>query len=164
MHVSTRTRSNAAVTAAAAIGLALALAACGSTSSSSSSSISDTSAAAGSSVSASADPATGGVTQARAEIAQYSGLSNSFTPPGPPVQAAALLRGKTVWYVPVFLEAGYFQVEEKALASALAPLGAKLQACDAKDSPTAASACITQAVSSGAAGIVTSAVPVGFAQ
>jgi len=165
MRIRTRTRSNAAVTAAvAAIGLALPLAACGSSTSSSTSSSTGATPAAGSTVGTSADAATRGVTQARVEIAKYSGLSNSFTPPGPPVHAAALLRGKTVWYVPVFLEAGYFQVEEKALAGALAPLGAKLQTCDGKDSPTAASACITQAVSSGAAGIVTSAVPVSFAQ
>lgn len=115
-------------------------------------------------VAASADASSSGVAKAKAEIAKYAGLSTSFTPPGPPIHAARLLRGKTVWYVPVFLESGYFQTEEKALAKALAPLGAKLQICDGKASPTTVSACITQAVSSNAAGIVTSAVPVGFAQ
>lgn len=105
-----------------------------------------------------------GVATAKAEIAKYSGLSTTFTAPGPSIHAAKLLRGKTVWYVPVFLESGYFETEEAALADALKPLGAKLQVCDAKASPTTASACITQAVSSNAAGIVTSAVPVDFAQ
>jgi ribose transport system substrate-binding protein len=107
---------------------------------------------------------TNGVQAADARLEQYSGPQNTFKAPGAAFKGAKLLRGKTIWYVPIFLEADYFEAEESGLAAALKPLGAKLKACNGADNPSSASNCITEAVTSKAAGIITSAIPVAFAQ
>jgi ribose transport system substrate-binding protein len=150
MTGSTRGLPRAAQAAATLVCVALVTAACGGSSSAKSSGSSDSAAA--------------GVTHARQQLNHYANASSTFTPPGPQLQAASLLKGKTVWFVPITFEAPIFLIEAQALRTALEPLGAKLQVCDGKGNPTTTSGCITQAISNGAAGIITDAIAVPFAQ
>ena len=103
-------------------------------------------------------------THAKNDLARYLGVVQTFRAPGPPVHARDLLRGKTVYYVPIFLEAGFFTVESHVLQGIMSRLGAHLVSCNAADSPTTAAGCIDQAVSSRAAGIITDAIPLSFVQ
>jgi ribose transport system substrate-binding protein len=107
-----------------------------------------------------------GVAYAKAQVAKYEKLVTNFTAPGPPLDGAkikAALKGKTVWYVPVFLQAPVFGADAQALAGPLKLAGAKLQVCDAKANPTGAASCIQQAADANAAGIITEAIDWSFA-
>jgi ribose transport system substrate-binding protein len=73
------------------------------------------------------------------------------------------LRGKTVMYMPIALTVPFFQAAIHGLTDALEPVGATLQTCDAKANPSAAAACLDQAVKQGVAAVVTDAVPQAFA-
>lgn len=73
------------------------------------------------------------------------------------------LEGKTVYYVPITLQSAQFNVTATALTAALQELGATIQICDGKGTPTDVSACVSQGVTAGAAAIVSDAVPYGLA-
>jgi len=68
------------------------------------------------------------------------------------------LEGKTVYYVPITLQSAQFNVTAAALTDALDELGASIQICDGKGTPTDVGSCINQGVTAGAAAIVTDAV------
>jgi ribose transport system substrate-binding protein len=107
-----------------------------------------------------------GVTYAKAEVAKYEKLVTDFTAPGPALDGDKIkgaLSGKTVWYVPVFLQAPVFSADAKALVEPLKLAGAKLQVCDAKANPTSAASCIKQATAANAAAIITEAIDWSFA-
>lgn len=106
-----------------------------------------------------------GVEAATQRLAKYSKADTPFVAPGPAVAGGAdVLRGKKVWFIPIFFEAAIFHVAADAMREALEPLGATLQICDAKGNPTGASGCLRQATANGAAGIITDSVPVPFAE
>jgi len=111
-----------------------------------------------------------GVAYAGAQVAQFATLRTGFPAPGPAFTAAetvllkSRLSGKTVWFIPIFQQASQFTAEIGAFDQALALAGAKVHVCDAQDNPSSGSQCIQQAVSSGAAGIVTSAIDYAFAK
>jgi ribose transport system substrate-binding protein len=107
-----------------------------------------------------------GVAYARAEVAKYEKLATDFKAPGPAVDGSkikAALKGKTVWYVPVFLQAPVFSADAHALAEPLRLAGAKLEVCDAKANPTQGASCIKQATAANAAAIITEAIDWSFA-
>src|SRR4051794_34384855 len=143
---------------AVAAGLAALIAAgCGSSSDSSSTSTSSAKAAGGQDT---------GVAFAKAEVAKYEKLVTDFKAPGPALDGKKVkgaLSGKTVWYVPVFLQAPVFSADAKALVEPLKLAGAKLQVCDAKANPTQAASCIKQATAANAAAIITEAIDWSFA-
>jgi ribose transport system substrate-binding protein len=143
-----------ALALAAGVG-ALAVAGCGSGSGSSSGS--GTATAGGNAA---------GLAYAKAEVAKYEQLVTDFKAPGPALDGAKIkgaLSGKTVWYVPVFLQAPVFAADAKALVEPLKLAGAKLQVCDAKANPTQAASCIKQATAANAAAIITEAIDWSFA-
>ena len=107
---------------------------------------------------------------AKQQIAQFAQSATTFRAPGPAFtksQAALLkskLSGKTLWFIPVFQQAIQFSSEITAFTEAAKVAGAKVHVCDAQVNPSTGSQCLKQAVSSGAAGIVTSSLDYGFAQ
>lgn len=98
-----------------------------------------------------------GVAAARAVVKAHLGKTTSFVAPGPPVKARSL-KGKTIWYIPVSAEIPVLQVEAAGMQQAAAALGMTFRTCDGKTLPADESACITQAVSAGAAGIITDSI------
>jgi ribose transport system substrate-binding protein len=145
-----------------ALGLSAAAAGCGSSSSSSSSTASASSAA--TTVGASSNSTSNGVTYAKGQVAKYSNLLTTFSPPGPPLQGLkGKLSGKTVWYIPVFLQAPIFTADATDIAQPLALAGATVHICDAGSNPSQATSCINEAVKSNAAAIVTDAMNDSFA-
>lgn len=141
------------------LGLSLLAAGCGSSSSSSAATSSASAAGATSSGSAST-----GVAYAKAQVAKYTNLVTTFSPPGPSLHGLkSKLAGKTVWYIPVFLQAPIFGADAKGIAEPLALAGASVHICDAGANPSQASSCINQAVKSHAAAIITDAMNDSFA-
>jgi ribose transport system substrate-binding protein len=106
---------------------------------------------------------TAGVQAAKAELAKYLQLTTTFKAPGPTLKNAASLRGKTITYVPFFLEAPYFQAEVTLLQRAASVVGMKVNVCNAAATPTGAASCINQAVATKAGGIITDSIPYSFA-
>ncbi|SRR5216683_737741 len=149
-----RRRRGRAFAACAAISLtAIAATACGSSSSSPSSAT-----ASGTS------SGTTGTQYTQAQLNKYSGLVTSFTAPGPALSGLkAKLSGKTVWYIPIFLQAPAFTADAKDLVEPLALAGAKVHVCDAAANPSQGTACLKEAVAAKAAAIITDAMGYSFA-
>ena len=138
--------------------VALIVAGCGSSSSHSSS----TAANAGKSAGGSSGSA--GVTYAKAEVTKYTPQITQFPAPGPALQGLhGKLAGKTIWYIPVFLQAPIFSADSAALAQPLKLAGASVHVCNADSNPSDGASCITEAVKAHAAAIVTDAIDDSFA-
>lgn len=133
---------------AAVVGV-LMLAACGSSSKTTSTTASSSSSA--------------GFSHASAVVANLSHTVTSFPAPGPALKNVKSLKGKTVWYIPVSLSVPVFAIGNSALHTALGKAGISEHACSGESNPSATSACINQAVASGAGAIITDAVPVVLA-
>ena len=144
----TKTKRRRALTAAAAVAGTAVLAACGSSTNTTPS---------GSSGSSSA-----GVSQAKAVVAKLSGPTTSFKAPGPAIDTSSL-HGKSIWYIPISLEAPAFAIGNDSLKTALGKVGITEHSCSAEANPSTASACVNQAVSQGASAIVADGVPVALA-
>ena len=159
-HSRTRT-----ATVALALGAVAVASGCGSSSSSSSKSSSPASAgSSGSSAAGSSGSGSSGVSYAKGQVARFSPLRTSFPPPGPALKdVKSKLSGKTVWYIPIFLQAPIFTAEATALTETMKTVGATVHVCDAATNPSQADSCLRQAVSSNAAGIVTGAMDYSFA-
>jgi ribose transport system substrate-binding protein len=150
------------LTVAALVIVSFLVAACGSSKSSSSGSGSSSTAAGSSSASSTStsggSSASGGVTAAKALVAKYANPSKSeFVAPGPAVKASSL-KGKQLWYIPVSAEIPVLQIEAEGIKQAAKALGMSYHTCDGKGEPADSSACITQAVNAGAAGIITDSI------
>ena len=156
----------AAVAAAAVLGLS----ACASSTASStvaSSATGSSATAAGTSADAgSTGTASGsaGVAHAKAQIASHLNMQTTFQVPGGPVTGLAKFKGRTITYIPITLQATYFQAEYAQISSAAALLGIKVQVCNAEAQPTVATQCINQAVAAKSAGIITDSLPFALAQ
>lgn len=74
------------------------------------------------------------------------------------VSDATVLKGKTVYYVPVTLQSTQFDIAQVGLTQALQALGASIQVCDGQGIPTTIASCIGQATQAGAAAIVADAI------
>lgn len=149
---SRRRHNRRALAAVSATALIAALTACSSSSSSPK---------AASTVAGGSSPS---VSYAAAQVATYRGLRTAFSPPGPVLNGVkAKLSGRTVWFIPVFLQASSFQAEAHSLTAALQTVGAQVHICDARLSPSTADRCVREAIATNAAGIVTSAIDYAFA-
>jgi ribose transport system substrate-binding protein len=105
-----------------------------------------------------------GVAYARHQLTKYSGLVNHYKAPGPKLKSVKQkLKGTTVWYIPVFLQAPAFTADAAALVKPLGLAGAKVHVCDANANPTQGATCLNQAVSAHASGIITDAINFSFA-
>ena len=139
----------AGVTGAAAV--VLALAACSSSGSSSNSS------SAGSTSNAMASASSSSSSALSAEVAQYSAAVTSFASVSP-VSGVSALKGKTVWYIPIGEATPLTSAIGTNMTAALAQAGIKVHLCDGQFLPTDIATCMSQAITGGAAGVVTSYV------
>jgi ribose transport system substrate-binding protein len=98
-----------------------------------------------------------GVEAAEKEVEELRAETTEFTPPGPEFDASAA-QGGTVWYIPVSAEIPVLAIESKGMEEAAQAAGMSYKSCDGKFTPAAQSACITQAVNSKAAGVITDSV------
>ena len=138
------------------LALAVTAAACGSSASAPASS--------GSGSATSKTAASSGVAYAAGQLTKYSGAATRFAPPGPSLSGLkAKLSGKTIWYIPIFLQAPIFTADSRGIAQPLALAGATVHVCDAGSNPSQANACLKQAVAAHATGIVTDAMNYSFA-
>ena len=134
--------------AAASLGAATFLAAaCGSGGSSSSSS-------SGGSSSSSGSGSSSELTAASADISQYTKEVSSYAAQQP-LSGVSGLKGKTVWYIPIGASVPILAAFGTGMQSALAKVGITTHTCDGKFLPTDAAACISQAETDGADGVVT---------
>lgn len=131
--------------AGATLALAVFLAACSSSAAATSSASSSTS---GSSNSALAS-----------KVAELKKLPSSYPMPSGSISNVSSLKGKTVYYVPLTLQAPQFGVTQKAVVAAFDKVGIKVQTCNANANPTGVAQCFTQATKGHAIGIITDAVP-----
>jgi ribose transport system substrate-binding protein len=69
--------------------------------------------------------APGDVAGARAEVEKYEGIPR-FVPPGPAFDAAGLLRGKTVFEIPITSEVPFITAVEEGMEQAADAVGARL--------------------------------------
>ena len=137
-------------------GVALIIAGCGS-SSHSSSTVAKTGGATASSGSS-------GVAYAKAQVSRYTPMITHFAAPGPALHGLhGKLAGKTIWYIPTFLQAPIFTADSADLAQPLKLAGASVHVCNADSNPSDGSSCITEAVKANAAAIVTDAIDDSFA-
>ncbi|WP_167132564.1 sugar ABC transporter substrate-binding protein [Paramicrobacterium chengjingii] len=100
----------------------------------------------------------GGTDAANSELAQtvkeLTQELDHYPVPTDPVDGVADLNGATVYYIPVTQRAPQFAVTQAGLEAAAKTAGVKVQACDGQGTPTAISACISQATKANAAGII----------
>ena len=101
-----------------------------------------------------------------AELAKYSAAANSFATVSP-VSGVSALKGKTVWYIPIGEATPLMSAIGTNLTQALGQVGVKVHLCDGQFLPTDIATCMSQAVSQGAAGVVTcyvdyAALPTAF--
>jgi ribose transport system substrate-binding protein len=153
-------RWKAAIAPTAAIAAVALLAACSSSSSSSSSGAS-TGTSPTTATSSSGDT---GLAKAQAMVTQLEGTASTYPVPTASIPGVSGLRGKTVYYVPLVQFIPGFVVTAATMKTALAKVGVKLQVCDGQGQPSAVAACVKQAETAGAIGIVTDAIPYGMAQ
>jgi ribose transport system substrate-binding protein len=99
-----------------------------------------------------------------AAVAKLQKPLDAYPIPTEPIAGVASLAGKTVYYIPISMQAPQFSVTQKALTAALQTVGMKVQACDGKGSPSDIDGCIRQATEAKAATIVTDAIPYGLGQ
>jgi len=144
--------------------LAVAVAACGSSGSSSESTTGGSTAATGEDEAGAGQAnvseegeGSAGVAAAEKEVEELRQETTEFTPPGPEFDASAA-QGGTVWYIPVSAEIPVLAIESKGMEEAAKAAGMSYKTCDGKFTPAAQSACITQAVNSNAAGVITDSV------
>lgn len=100
---------------------------------------------------------TAGLSFAKAQVAEYSGVP-ATTAAIAAVTRTPSLRGKTVWYVPVGGSVPIMQVAGSAMADALGRLGVTVHTCDGNFLPTTAAQCLNQAATQGAAAVITAYV------
>lgn len=146
-------RRRAVTLVAAGVAAATLLAACSSSSSSSTN-------GSGSPSPSGSDP----TAQAQQMVDQYSAMTTTYPVPTAPVNGVSALAGRTVFFIPLMQQIPTFVVAANSMRAALAKAGLKLQVCDGQAQPSAIAACVQQAVTANAAGIVTDAIPYGMAQ
>src|SRR5436305_8610075 len=115
-----RTLRRAVTTVSALAGATVLVAGCGS------SGTSGTSASSGAS--------SAGVTQAKAVVGKLSQPTTSFKAPGPAIDASSL-HGKSVWYIPISLQAPAFAIGNDSLKTALGKVGITEHSCSADANP-----------------------------
>ena len=101
-----------------------------------------------------ANSGSGDVSAASAGLAQFTQSVNSYVAQQT-VSGVSALKGKSVWYIPIGAAVPILATFGVAMQSALAKAGITMRTCDGKFLPTNAVACISQAETDGANGVVT---------
>ena len=127
--------------------LAASLAACGS----------------GSTTSATSDAGTASNSKLASEVTALTKPRSAYPVPGEPIKNVGSVSGKTIFYVPITLQAPQFAATEKSVMSAAKVVGLHVQVCDGKGTPDDVSACINRATDAKAAAVITDAIPYALA-
>jgi ribose transport system substrate-binding protein len=97
---------------------------------------------------------------AKAQLDKYSKTAQDMQLPGGPIAGLpGKLKGKTIYYIPIFYQAPLFHSEFSVIKSALGKLGATAQVCPGNANPADITACFKQAIGGSAAGIITDSIP-----
>ncbi|NUR88348.1 MAG: substrate-binding domain-containing protein [Nonomuraea sp.] len=97
------------------------------------------------------------------EVAALDKPLDAYPVPTDAVANASSLAGRTIYYIPITLQAPQFAATQKEITAAAKAAGLKVQTCDGKGTPTDVNACVAQATSAKAGAIVTDAIPYGLA-
>ncbi|UUT34773.1 hypothetical protein [Microbacterium elymi] len=92
------------------------------------------------------------------QVAQLQAPLESWPTPTESVSNKDALKGKTVYFIPITLQAPQFAATLTAFTEGIKALGGRVQTCDGQGTPTAISACVSQGTQSHAAAIVAAAV------
>ena len=156
-----RARGRRAALMVLAASMAVVVAACGSSSHASSTS---GSAPATKSDGSSSSGGSSSTAFAKAAVTKYTPMITNVTAPGPALSGLkGKLSGKTIWYVPTFLQAPIFTADATDLTQPFGLVGATVHVCNADSNPSTAASCINEAVKAHAAGIITDAMDDSFA-
>lgn len=104
------------------------------------------------------------VDRAKAEIDKHLEVFTAFDSPGAAIEGLDKFSGGTITYVPITLQATYFQAQYEQISEAAKNLGLKVQICDAKAQPTVAAQCLNQAIAGKSVGIITDSLPFAIAK
>jgi ABC-type sugar transport system substrate-binding protein len=94
------------------------------------------------------------ISSAQADLAKFTAEVSSYSAIKP-VSGLSALKGETVWYVPLGSAVPILNSFGVGMKGALAKLGITLHVCDGKFLPTTVAACLNQAQTQGADGVVT---------
>ena len=92
-----------------------------------------------------------------------SAALTSYPVPTDALAGVSTLKGKTVYYIPITLQAHQFSITGAALRKALGTVGVKLQICNGNSNPSDVTACVTQATAASAGAIIADSIPYGLA-
>lgn len=106
----------------------------------------------------SASATASGATGLAADVQKLEQPLKDWPVPTAKVSDASALKGKTVYYIPITLQAPQFGAAKTAVTEALTALGAKTQVCDGQGTPTTIAACVTQATQAKAGAIIADAI------
>ncbi len=118
-------------------------------------------ASSGGSASTAASTANAGSSSAvSAALAKFEATTNTYDLPSTGLKNASKLKGKTIFYIPVASVVPEFAITAAQLKMAARAVGAKVDVCsDPTGTPTAWSACVSQALADNVAAIVLDAAP-----
>lgn len=105
----------------------------------------------------------GAIAAAQEQVEKYSGIVDGFMPTDPLSDPSAL-SGKSVVYIPAVAQLPFFATSYEAVKAAFAEVGMKADICDGAANPATTSACLDQALNSGAAGVIMDAISPEIAQ
>ena len=103
------------------------------------------------------------VEYAKAQVAAHLDVVDTFKAPGDAITGLGAVKGSTITYIPLFLQSPYFGAEAAQLKQAFGLVGVTVQVCDGKATPTVVATCFNQAISGKSVGIISDAIPYGFA-
>ena len=147
-----RTTSRATIAAVLAV-VALIASACSSSSKSTADGSSSTAGSASGGSSANTAAASSGLAAMQSDLNKFVGEVTSY-PSVSPVSGVSALKGKTVWYIPVGAAVPILSVFGTGIQQALAKVGINFHTCDGKFLPTSIAACLNEAATQGADGVV----------
>lgn len=94
-----------------------------------------------------------------AELDAFAKPLEAYPVPTEPIEDVASVKGKTIHYVPITLQAPQFTITLNALKAAASTVGISVQVCDGKGSPEAVSACVERAAAAKAGAVIVDAIP-----
>jgi ribose transport system substrate-binding protein len=92
-------------------------------------------------------------------VTKLEATTATYPVPTASVPGVSSLKGRTVYFVPLLAAIPTFAVAAQTMKAALARAGLSIQVCDAQATPSGAAACVNQATTANAAGIVLDAIP-----
>jgi ribose transport system substrate-binding protein len=84
---------------------------------------------------------------------------STYPVPTAKVKKVSSLKGKTIYYIPISLQAPQFTITANALKAAAKKVGMKVQVCNGEGTPSSIAACVTQGTQAKAAAIIADAIP-----